>query len=53
MESSVGILAFGSLIANPGWEIEEAIVFAPERTQKVYEDAGKPTTLGAAIEIVT
>jgi hypothetical protein len=52
MDTSVGILAFGSLIAQPGWEIEEAIVgrkkgvltpFCVEFARSSVKRGGAPT----------
>lgn len=58
MESSVGILAFGSLIANPGWEIEEAIVgrktgvltpFSVEFARESGKHSGAPTLVPVTV----
>jgi hypothetical protein len=52
MMAKLGILAFGSLIDHPGWEIEEAIIarksgirtpFAVEFARKSRKRAGAPT----------
>jgi cation transport regulator ChaC len=52
MMAKLGILAFGSLIDQPGWEIEEAIIarksgirtpFAVEFARKSRKRAGAPT----------
>jgi cation transport regulator ChaC len=54
MMSKLGILAFGSLINHPGWEIEEAIIarksgirtpFGVEFARKSRKRAGAPTLL--------
>jgi hypothetical protein len=58
MEASVGILAYGSLIAKPGWEIEEAIVdlktdvltpFSVEFARKSVNRGGAPTLVPVAV----
>jgi hypothetical protein len=57
IEASVGILAFGSLIDKPDWEIEEAIVdrksgvmtpFAVEFARKSIKRGGAPTLVPVA-----
>jgi cation transport regulator ChaC len=58
MEASVGILAYGSLIAKPGWEIEEAIVdrktdvltpFSVVFARKSVKRGGAPTLVPVAV----
>jgi hypothetical protein len=57
-EAAVGILAFGSLIAKPDWEIEEAIVgrktgvltpFSVEFSRKSVKRGGAPTLVPVAV----
>jgi len=58
IEASVGILAFGSLIDKPDWEIEEAIVgrksgvltpFPVEFARKSVKRGGAPTLVPVAV----